>query len=597
MRNARVSGRMAAANPQSAIRMAAVNPQSAIRNPLPAIDPLERWAAGLLLLAALALRCLYILRYRYDSDEPQHLHTTWGWTQGLLQYRDFFDNHTPLFHILFSPLVAALGERTNILTFMRIAMVPLWIVSLWCVWTIGSRLYSRRAGLWAAVILSLLTQWFFCSVEYRTDNLWTPLWLGTLTVLLTGNLSKLRAFCGGLLLGLCFCASMKTSALVFAAALAAAFALVLCGSAWRVNSFRRVFSTAALVVAGALIAPSALCVFFAAKGAWDPFYYGVIKHNLVSGVDAANHPLYLRLALPLALPFLLMAARKISRSSTRFSTAIRRTFLFLTAGIYFCALYSIWTLLTRQDFLPFYPMIVVSATPYILQGVDRAARYFEPRVNERTFRTGAIVGIAVLEIVFVVGGRSPLINGTIREREILSEVLRLTRPGEYVMDFKGESVFRMRAFRYVLEPLTFVRIKQGSIADDVAQELVDKHTCAVLNQDRWYPKQAAAFMAENYLPVGRYRVPGRVISSQPTAAGAEVRFEVAIPARYLIWSDDQDVHGALDEKPYEGATELNPGAHTFKPAEAHARIAIFWARASEAGFKPLLDHLEWQYFR
>ena len=188
------------------------------------INRQERWAAGLLLLVALFLRCVYILHYRYDSDEPQHLHTTWGWTQGLLQYRDFFDNHTPLFHILFSPLVAALGERTDILTYMRVAMVPLWIVSLWCVWRLGSRLYSKRAGLWAAVFLSLLTLWFFCSVEYRTDNLWTPLWLGALTVLLTGELSETRAFSGGLLLGLCFCASMKTSALLLAAVLAAAIA-------------------------------------------------------------------------------------------------------------------------------------------------------------------------------------------------------------------------------------------------------------------------------------------------------------------------------------------------------------------------------------
>src|ERR1700761_2902009 len=97
----------------------------------------EKWTAGLLLGLALLLRCFYIFHYRYDSDEPQHLHTTWGWTQGMLQYRDFFDNHTPLFHILFSPLVALLGERTNILDYMRFAMVPLWFVSLWCVWKIG----------------------------------------------------------------------------------------------------------------------------------------------------------------------------------------------------------------------------------------------------------------------------------------------------------------------------------------------------------------------------------------------------------------------------------------------------------------------------
>ena len=104
------------------------------------IARIERWTVSFFLLAALLLRCFYIFRFRYDSDEPQHLHTTWGWTQGMLQYRDFFDNHTPLFHILFSPLVAALGERADILTYMRFSMVPLWFVALWAVWHLGSRL-------------------------------------------------------------------------------------------------------------------------------------------------------------------------------------------------------------------------------------------------------------------------------------------------------------------------------------------------------------------------------------------------------------------------------------------------------------------------
>ena len=69
-------------------------------------------------------------------------------------------------------------------------------------------------------------------------------------------------------------------------------------------------------------------------------------------------------------------------------------------------------------------------------------------------------------------GRSPFIDGTQREREILAEVLRLTRPGEFVMDFKGECVFRQRAYFYVLEPLTFVRLRRGLIVDNVAERLV-----------------------------------------------------------------------------------------------------------------------------
>jgi Dolichyl-phosphate-mannose-protein mannosyltransferase len=562
-----------------------------------AIPKTERQIGAVLLLIAFGLRCLYITRYRYDSDEPQHLHTTWGWTQGLLHYRDFFDNHTPLFHMLLSPLVALLGERTNILTFMRFAMVPLWIVSLWCVAKMGARLYSRRVGLWAAVLVSLLPWWFFCSVEYRTDNLWTPLWLPALTVLVTGRLSKGRAFCAGLLIGLSFCASMKTSALVASAALAAAAAPMLCARRLDWKEAQRVSVGALFVVAGALVAPAALCAFFAAHGALQALFYGAIQHNLLAGVDAKNHPSYLRLALPLSLPFLFVAACWIGRFSPDRATAVRRAFLFLTATIYYGVLYSVWTLLTRQDFLPFYPVFAVVATPWVLQGVDAAARRFGAEERQAPLRAMALGAIAALEIGLILLGRSPFIDGTRREREILAETLRLTHPGEYVMDFKGEAVFRQRPFFYVLEPLTYVRLRRGLIVDNTAERLVKTQTCVVLNQDRWYPREAAAFMTENYLPVGRMRVAGRIIAPAPAAAGASIPFDVAVPARYVLWADGEPVHGTLDGKPYEGPIDLSAGAHVFQPAEVHRRLAIFWARAAEAGFAPLLDHMEWQDFR
>jgi hypothetical protein len=31
------------------------------------------------------------------SDESQHAHVAWAWVHGFVQYRDVFDNHTPLF--------------------------------------------------------------------------------------------------------------------------------------------------------------------------------------------------------------------------------------------------------------------------------------------------------------------------------------------------------------------------------------------------------------------------------------------------------------------------------------------------------------------
>ncbi len=57
----------------------------------------------------IALRILYAFVYRVDSDEPQHLHVVWGWAHGMIQYRDFFDNHSPLFQMLCAPLMRRPG--------------------------------------------------------------------------------------------------------------------------------------------------------------------------------------------------------------------------------------------------------------------------------------------------------------------------------------------------------------------------------------------------------------------------------------------------------------------------------------------------------
>src|SRR5437870_12111767 len=97
-----------------------------------------------LIAAALATRVALIFRYRVDTDEPQHLHVAWGWAHGLVQYRDVFDNHMPLFHLVMAPLVRLVGERADIVSIMRVAMLPLYALTLWCTYRIGRRLFSPR---------------------------------------------------------------------------------------------------------------------------------------------------------------------------------------------------------------------------------------------------------------------------------------------------------------------------------------------------------------------------------------------------------------------------------------------------------------------
>src|SRR5215470_19864825 len=191
--------------------------------------PTEFIAAAILLALMLVIRIVNMARYRFDSDESQHLHVIWGWARGFVQYRDLFDNHMPLFHIMFAPIFGLIGDRAIILYVMRFIVLPLYFVAAWCTYQIGRSLFSRRAGVWAVILVGLYTGYHFISLEFRTDNLWAPLWLLCITVLVTGPLTVCRALAAGLLLGVCFGVSMKSMLFLLSIVFAALLALLLVG--------------------------------------------------------------------------------------------------------------------------------------------------------------------------------------------------------------------------------------------------------------------------------------------------------------------------------------------------------------------------------
>jgi hypothetical protein len=56
------------------------------------------------------------------------LHVIWAWARGLVQYRDVFDNHMPLFQILFAPIFALVGERATALFWMWFLLLPMFFI-------------------------------------------------------------------------------------------------------------------------------------------------------------------------------------------------------------------------------------------------------------------------------------------------------------------------------------------------------------------------------------------------------------------------------------------------------------------------------------
>jgi dolichyl-phosphate-mannose-protein mannosyltransferase len=509
----------------------------------------ERIALAACAVVSLVLRCIAFFHYRFDSDEPQHLHVAWGWTVGLVPYRDFFDNHAPLFHILTAPLLAALGERANILFYMRAAMLPLFVVVIVCTFFIVERIYSRRVALWATVFLSVFPSFFLKSLEYRTDNLWNALWMVALLLLASGPPAVRRWFLAGLIIGCAFTVSLKTILLI--ATLAGAGLI----TRYAVRDRTRFAIPAIAAASGFVIVPAIVAGYFVAVGAWANLVYCVFTFNAL--VEKMRPDLgYERFLWPVAVAIIVVLARRYREAD------LRRMFFAVALALFSVTLVAFWILISPRDMLPIMPI----AAMFLAATFDR----FGDRV----------VICSVTAVVFIASlfyYTSRFRNRTDEFVTMMNQVLRLTRPGEPIMDFKGETIYRPRAYYYILELITRSAMEAGLIRDTIPESVVATR-CHVAQADGpLLPIRGRDFLNRNFIDLGRLRASGQWIED-----GA---FTIAVPGRYVVISERGQAPGMLDGSVYSGARELAVGPHRWDD-KSDDRIAVLWAPAFERGFSP-----------
>jgi hypothetical protein len=534
-----------------------------------------KWQAAALwigIAGLFVLRIIYALTFKVNSDEPQHLHVVWSWTQGLVQYRDFFDNHAPLFYLLYSPLLALIGERADIIPLMRLGMLPLYFAGLWITWSIGRRLWSPPVALAGTALAALFPSYFELSVQFRTDNLWALMWLATILVLVSGRLDLRRGFFAGLLVGATFAVSLKSVLLAGTAIASALIVFAMLG--WQDRRRRERLPSQAIggFALGVVVIPAALLAWFAAQGAWQPMMYCLFKHNIVPGLGRWADGIAHFFIAPLTLPIALWLAWR-SRSSDQAVWA-RRVFLLLAAFGYLAALYGYWPLFTRQDLLPVIPFVGLGFAALLSMLALRARGV--PAIALRW----AVPALIVAELASLMSGNPGSKNITIEaHREKLESILSLTKPGEFVMDAKGESIFRKRPIYWVLEGITLERMRKGSIVDDIPEKLAETGT-AVVVIDR-LPQRALDFVQRNYLPAMlNLSVAGQRFAG--SAADTPVRFTVEIEAEYAIVGPDGALQGELDGSMYAGPRRLGRGEHEFR-SQRPGTFALVWAPALERG--------------
>ena len=285
-------------------------------------------------------------------------------------------------------------------------------------------------------------------------------------VAVSGRFTVKRALGFGFLLGLVFAVSMKTVVLVAALGISHAHRARLelaagrlppwLGAAWP----RRTLA----ILAAAVLAPGAIVLFFTAKGAFWIMYYCVVQHNVVPGLKRWGHFSAHLWIFPASLPVLAAYGWLIAGQARDAAEGMRRTIVLLTPCFFYLLLLSYWPDITREDNLPYAPLLPLVIVPLLLAlgklspSLGRALPYFFP-------------ALACLELVLV-----PRVNNLREDRlrvttRSIADVLLLTHPDDYVMDDKSGYIFRQRPYYWVLESITKTRIRMGLIHDDLTQRL------------------------------------------------------------------------------------------------------------------------------
>ena len=511
--------------------------------------------------AIVALRIAILFRYRIDSDETQHLHVIWGWTHGLVPYRDLFDNHMPLFHLMSVPLLLVVGERPEVLIAGRLAMLPFFALLVLLTYRIAESCYERRAAIWATLIGTLTPLFFLCSVEFRPDVLWAACWMATLSILVMKPVTFRRAVAAGFFFGIAAAISAKTSLLAASLAVAAIVTFVVT----RDDSLnvREIVKRCAGFIAAALLPPAIIAASFAAIGAWQSFLYCIVTHNLV----ASEHPHRIVFIIP-SIAIITVIARRIMRDESSLELRRRRLFLFLAASIYGAALISFWPIIESEHWLPFFPAFAAAAVPLAMSwSGDRWPRF-----------AYLVVAIELFQIIAV---SAPWRDHTVKSFAAITQTLRLTQPDDYVVDLKGDLVFRPRATFAVFEKITKTRIWSGRVPDTIAADVIRTRAMVVGLTDPGFPRRGRTFLLRNFVPVGAVRVAGMIVPRSGP-------FRIEVPGEYSVVAANGSFRGKLDGTLYSAPRFLGAGLHTLASDSAEHPSAVIWSRAAAYGLTPFV---------
>lgn len=133
-------------------------------------------------LFSILLRIALTLNRRIDIDEFEHLHGAWMVSRHFVIYRDFWENHTPLFYYLLLPLFRFYREGPGLILTTRVIMSLAGLGILFFTCVLARLDHDRLTSFIAVLILSYMVIFVEKSIEVRPDQFMIILWLAGLWI-------------------------------------------------------------------------------------------------------------------------------------------------------------------------------------------------------------------------------------------------------------------------------------------------------------------------------------------------------------------------------------------------------------------------------
>lgn len=236
-------------------------------------------AAAALYLAAVAA---WLPHRHWDPDEFQHAQFAWLIAQGLVPYRDFFEHHPPLWHLLAAPFAGRVDEASapSVFAFLVGGRVASFLCSLGlaaATWALARRFAPAGVALLAVGLLLGAAFFIAKGMELRPDPLCALLLvLSALSLSSAARAARpaLWCFAAGLAFGAAVMASQKV--VMAAPGLALGYLLLARPSL----GTARALALAMAAMPGALLALLPMLAWFAAHGAVAEFAHHTLLVNL-----------------------------------------------------------------------------------------------------------------------------------------------------------------------------------------------------------------------------------------------------------------------------------------------------------------------------